>query len=334
MTQIYLIGAPVDCGSPQVGCVSGPAALRQAGIASELIRLGHQVIDGGDLPTRAIHGISHQNPAISRLTDSAGWVQTLQQATRQLAGSSVLPIFLGGDHLLAAGTIPPLCAPANADPRPLFVLWLDAHADFHTLTSTQSGNLHGTPAAYVCGQGSFDGVFPPLAHPLDPARLCQVGVRSIDRAEHDLLARLPTRLVTMSALNEAGPAQSLQPFLDSVIAANGRLHLSFDIDCLDPSVAPGVGTAVENGISLAQAGAIMSLVRDCQRLSSVDIAELNPQLDTAGQSARAVVQLMAVLFGPPGNGSGQQNQSSRDDRIDYRCENRSRTPTEDQCRTE
>lgn len=271
LKPIELIGAPVDCAGPMTGCLLGPAALRRSGLNARLAAAGRQVRDAGDLTLRDIPSVFHPNPSIRRLGECAGWVQTLQSAVREIDVDKVIPVFLGGDHLMAAGTIPPLCESARTAGQPLFVLWLDAHADFHTLTTTCSGNLHGTPAAYVCAQPGFEAVFPALNAALAPGHLCQLGVRSVDDAEASELSVLRPQIITMSMLNRRGVATALQAFLDQVRAVNGRLHLSFDVDCLDPSIAPGVGTAVADGINLSQAMDIMRLVRDSHALGSVDM---------------------------------------------------------------
>lgn len=296
MKTIQLIGAPVDSGGPSAGCLSGPAALRQAGLAGALTRPGQQVLDAGDLSAQPLAGVAHPNTAISQLALCAGWVHALQAGAAAYVNEQSTPIFMGGDHLMAAGTIPALARHAQAAGRPLFVLWLDAHTDFHTLDSTDTGNLHGTPAAYVCGQPGFGTAFPPVDTPLDPANLCMLGIRSVDDAEKAWLEPLHTTLIDMPTLKTYGATASVQPFLDRVRAVNGLLHLSFDVDCLDPSIAPGVGTAVSDGVTLSQATELMGLLRESELVSSVDIAELNPRLDPSGLSANVMVALMASLF--------------------------------------
>ncbi len=296
---IELIGVPIDCAGPMSGCLHGPAALRAAGLFDRLMATGREVRDAGDLILRESPPVSHGNPRIRRLVECAGWVRTLQHAARQIDLDEVVPVFLGGDHLMAAGTIPPIGESARAAGRPFFVLWLDAHADFHSLSSTRSGNLHGTPAAYVCGQPGFVPVFPALNAALAPAHLCQLGVRSVDDAEQCELSASGSLVITMAELNRRGVHAALQPFLNRVRQVDGHLHLSFDVDCLDPRIAPGVGTAVAHGIDLPQATQVMRMVRDSCTLGSVDIAELNPIQDSSNRTSEIVVALISELFAAP-----------------------------------
>lgn len=299
MKSIRLIGAPLDTGSPFAGCAGGPAALRAAGLAQALADQGHDVSDAGDVVPMAMQTISHPNRAIRSLTSSVAWVQSLHQTVINLPDTDAVDLFMGGDHLMAAGTIPPLALRAQQQNRPLFCLWLDAHTDFHSLSSTDTGNLHGTPAAYVCGQPGFSGAFPTLPASLDPARLCMLGIRSVDDAELQWLKPLHTRLIDMNELNRGGVQAAVAPFLAAVRAMNGLLHLSFDVDCLDPAVAPGVGTAVDGGVRLDQARALMTCLAQSQLVSSVDIAELNPTIDPSGHTAKIMVELMSRLFAMP-----------------------------------
>ena len=293
---IRLIGAPVDTGGPTAGCLMGPEALRQAGLVAVLARHGRPVSDVGDLDCQPLSPVQHPNAAIRRLATSAQWVRTLQAAAYRYADGQSIPVFLGGDHLMAAGTIPALTRRAAERGRPLFVLWLDAHTDFHSLDSTRTGNLHGVPAAYVCGQPGFEPTFPAVSTPLPPANLCMLGIRSVDPAESDTLQTLQTQIIDMATLQTEGVAKALAPFLQRVRDAGGELHLSFDVDCLDPRLAPGVGTRVEDGVSYEQAEQIMLQVHRSGLLSSVDIAELNPLLDNGAQSAKVMVNLMNTLF--------------------------------------
>jgi len=296
MKSIRLTGVPVDTGSPFAGCAGGPTAMRAAGLIQALEAMGHHVIDTGDIASTPALGVNHPNQTLRALSSSAAWVQAVQQALLQQPGDNNVEVFLGGDHLMSAGTIPPLALRAATQGRPLFCLWLDAHTDFHNLDSTDTGNLHGTPAAYVCGQPGFAGVFPKLPAAIDSSRLCMVGVRSVDDAELEWLKPLRTRLIGMYELKSKGIEAAVQPFLEQVHAANGLLHLSFDVDCLDPIDAPGVGTAVDGGVRLDQAHTLMTCLNQSQLVSSVDIAELNPKRDASGRTAQVMVELMARLF--------------------------------------
>lgn len=297
MRQVSLYGAAMECGAGLRGPVMGPAALRTAGILETLASLGHKVTDRGDLVPEPVAPEAHPGRA-KRLTEVAGWVRTLKRAAEEALANGELPVFLGGDHAMSAGTVTGAAAHAARLGKPLFVLWLDAHADFNTIETTPSGNLHGTPAAYFCGLPGFDGFLgQPLQNPVSPERVMLMGIRSVDAAEHDLVLSHGLRVHDMREIDEIGVAALLTPFLEEVTRAGGLLHLSLDVDFLDPAIAPAVGTTVPGGASFREAHLIMEMVHESGVLASADIAELNPFLDEAGRTARLMVDLAASLFG-------------------------------------
>jgi arginase len=291
-----LIGAPVQDGTGRLGCDMGPSAFRAAGIGPALASLGHGVVDQGNLSIGAVASVPHRNPAIRALGEIAAWTETLAQAVEE-AGPRGLPIVLGGDHSLAAGTLSGHARRAAMASRKLFVLWLDAHPDMHTLETTTSGNLHGVPMAYALGLPGFAGHFPPLHTPLEPSRVCMIGLRSVDPAERRLLGELGIRVHDMRAIDENGVASLLRGFLDEVERQDGLLHVSLDVDFLDPEIAPGVGTTVPGGATFREAHLIMEMLHDCGRVTSFDLVELNPFLDDRGRTARLMVDLTASLMG-------------------------------------
>lgn len=297
MQSITLIGAPVDEGGAARGCLMGPDALRTAGLPDILRALDHTVIDRGNVVPGRKTGRSHPNNAIHDLEDCAAWVDALQDVAFDAAENGSVPIFLGGDHLMSAGTVPGVARRAAAEGRPQFVLWLDAHTDFHDLDSTQSGNLHGTPVAYFSGQPGFDGYYPPLKATVDPENICMLGIRSIDQPERDRLVRGLIDVTDMRQVDEFGIARPLRAFLEKVRTANGRLHVSFDVDFLEPDIAPAVGTTVPGGATFREAHLVMEMLHDSGLVTSLDIAELNPFLDERGRTARLMADLVASLFG-------------------------------------
>ncbi len=208
-----------------------------------------------------------------------------------------MPIFLGGDHAISAGTLAGIARRAAENRRPLFVLWLDAHTDFHTLDSTTSGNLHGVPLAYATGRPGFEGYFPPLAAAIDPARVCALGIRSVDPAERIALNEAGVTLYDMRAIDEHGISPLLRAFLERVAEAEGMLHVSLDVDFLDPSIAPAVGTTVPGGATLREAHLVMEMLSDSGLVTSLDLVELNPFLDERGRTATLMVDLTASLMG-------------------------------------
>jgi arginase len=179
----------------------------------------------------------------------------------------------------------------------LFVLWLDAHPDCHTLETTRSGNLHGVPVAYATGMPGFAGWFPPLAHSVDARNICMMGIRSVDPAEGQALASAGATVHDMRAIDERGVVPLLSAFLARVEQAGGMLHVSLDVDFLDPSIAPGVGTTVPGGATFREAHLIMEMLHDSGLVASLDLVELNPFLDERGRTAILLVDLVASLMG-------------------------------------
>lgn len=297
MAQLSFLGVPLHEGADQYGTIMGPQALRAAGLMTNLSALGHAVSDLGDIeqPTAQAKPFS-RNMAVQNLGAVSRWIEAIRTRVEALAPLDV-PIFAGGDHALSAGTISAMSRRAAEQGRPLFVLWLDAHPDFHTLETTSTGNLHGTPMAYLTGEPGFEGGFPVMDHPVACEHVMMVGLRSVDRAERARLAARRLNLCDMRRMDEEGIVRPLCDFLDRVKAADGMLHVSLDLDFLDPAIAPGVGTPVPGGATLREAHLIMELVHESDLLSSLDLVELNPFHDHAGQSARLLVDLTASLFG-------------------------------------
>lgn len=294
--KVRLLGIPIEDGAGRMGCEMGPSAYRTAGIADAITELGHEIEDLGNVSRGALPSVTPPYPHLRRLPEIVAWIDTVSEAA-YLASHNALPVFLGGDHALAAGTVPGVARRAAEEERPLFVLWLDAHTDFHTLDTTQSGNLHGTPVAYFTGASSFDGYYPPLSHAVPPSNVTMVGIRSVDPAERRSLVGSGITVHDMRALDEHGVGTLVWRFLERVAAANGRLHVSLDVDFLDPSIAPGVGTTAPGGATFREAHLIMEMLHDSGLVSSIDLVELNPFLDERGRTATLMVDLLASLMG-------------------------------------
>jgi len=291
-----LLGAPVQEGAGRLGCDMGPSAFRAANLEAALTDLGYRVVDRGNLAPGQARAISHGNAAIKSLPDVVAWTETIAEATYE-ASAAGMPIVLGGDHSLAAGALSGLSRRAAEAGRQFFVLWLDAHPDFHTLDTTRSGNLHGVPVAYATGQPGFAGVFPPLVAPVKPENICMMGIRSVDPAERAALASAGVIVHDMRAIDEHGVAPLLDGFLRRVAAARGVLHVSLDVDFLDPDIAPGVGTTVPGGATFREAHLVMEMLHDSGLVKSLDLVELNPFLDERGRTALLMVDLVASLMG-------------------------------------
>ncbi|MBD3663084.1 arginase [Sulfitobacter aestuariivivens] len=295
MTQqnCILVGIPMDSGKRRQGCLMGPDAYRTAGLADALRDLGHDVTDTGNVAPDAFAKETH--PKLVRRNETIGWTTALAEVSRSTLQKG-LPIFMGGDHALSLGTVLGAMRHAESVGRPLFVLWLDAHTDFHTPQTTDSGNLHGTPLGYVTGRDGFDG-FPEVSAPLPHEQIALIGLRSVDRPEREAMQGSAMTYVDMREIDESGIAKPLSAFLDKVAAANGMLHVSLDVDFLDPSVAPAVGTTVPGGATVREGHLVMEMLHDSGLMTSLDLVELNPFLDERGRTATLMVDLAASALG-------------------------------------
>lgn len=296
MANCILIGAPIDEGQRRPGCLMGPAAYRVAGLAAAIRDLGHGVQDWGDLALPELRDVTCPNPAVHSLAEVVGWTEVLADKVEDALAGGGLPVVMGGDHSLALGSVAGAAAHARRAGRPLFLLWLDAHSDFHTPMTTTSGNLHGTPVAYIAGRGDFD-AFPPFPAPIPASRMCLYGIRSVDPAEHSALLEHDIAITDMRVLDEHGIVAPLRAFLERVEAEQGMLHVSLDVDFLDPSIAPAVGTTVPGGTTFREAHLVMELLHESGLVSSLDLVELNPFLDDRGMTARLMVDLVGSLMG-------------------------------------
>ncbi|MDE2332458.1 MAG: arginase [Bradyrhizobium sp.] len=297
--KIALLGVPIEIGASQPGTLMGPSALRTAGVARVLEQLGHSVEDHGDMARPAIVA-TDAPPANARYYDEVkAWVRALSERAFSIASSGTTPIFMGGDHSLSMGSVNGVARYWRQEQkRPLFVLWLDAHADYNTPATTLTGNMHGMSAAFLCGEPGLDGLLdggPRLS--IAPDRLDLFGIRSIDPLERNLVRDRRIAIADMRAIDEFGVGVLIRRVIERVRAHNGVLHLSFDLDFLDPAIAPGVGTTVPGGATYREAHLIMELLHDSGLVRSADIVELNPFLDERGRTARVAVELIGSLFG-------------------------------------
>jgi arginase len=297
--RIAVLGAPIDIGASQRGTLMGPAALRTAGLLTVLDGLGFEVKDHGDLSISEMADLADAPPDNARhYREIQRWTRALSTRGYELARSGAIPIFLGGDHSLSMGSVNGIARHWRETGRELFVVWLDAHADYNTPATTLSGNMHGMSAAFLCGEPGLDGLLgeEPRAA-IDPDQLELFGIRSIDKLEKDLLRARGISVADMRQIDEFGVGVLIRRVIDKVRARNGVLHVSFDVDFLDPSLAPGVGTTVPGGATYREAHLVMEMLHDCGLVRSADIVELNPFLDERGRTARTAVELVGSLFG-------------------------------------
>ncbi len=291
--KCILVGVPLDCGKRRQGCLMGPDAYRTAGLAKALRDLGHEVEDIGNIQPAPFTSDAHDK--LFKLAENIAWTTSLAD-TAQSTLPQGLPIFMGGDHALSLGTVLGAMRHAEAQNRPLFVLWLDAHTDFHTPYTTDSGNLHGTPLGYVTGRDGFDG-FPVIDTPLPHEQIALIGLRSVDAPEREAMQGSAITYVDMRDIDENGIAKPLSAFLEKVAVAGGMLHVSLDVDFLDPAVAPAVGTTVPGGATVREGHLVMEMLHDSGLMTSLDLVELNPFLDERGRTATLMVDLAASALG-------------------------------------
>lgn len=295
-SKCNLLGIPVQDGAGRPGCEMGPASLRTAGLADAITAQGFEVTLLKDVEPADFDPPKHANSQLRNLSQICGWVKAIQEKAA-IAGEDAFPVFMGGDHALSAGTIPPMAQRAKEAGKPFFVLWLDAHPDFHTLETTDSGNLHGVPLAYASGLPGFEGWFPKLQAAVDPKNICMMGIRSVDPAEQSHLKKAGSTVNDMRMIDEFGMAPLLREFLKKVAAVDGTIHVSFDVDFLEPAIAPAVGTTVPGGATLREAHLVMEMLHESGRVSSLDLVELNPFLDERGRTASLMVDLVASILG-------------------------------------
>ncbi len=296
MTTIRLIGAPTDIGAGHRGASMGPEALRVAGIVEALRARGLSVEDRGNL-------LGPQNPwsppvdGYRHLAEVVAWNRAVFGAMYGALSDERLPILLGGDHCLGIGSITAVSRWCREQGKKLLVLWLDAHADFNTSTITPSGNIHGMPVACLCGIGPRE-----LTHlageapALSAEQIRQFGIRSVDEGERRLVHLQGLSIFDMRYIDEIGIKRAMEEVL-SGLDERTHLHVSFDVDFLDPDIAPGVGTTVRGGPNYREAQLVMEMIADTGKMGSLDIVELNPAFDDHNRTARLAVDLVESLFG-------------------------------------
>jgi arginase len=297
--RIGVLGAPIDMGASQRGTLMGPAALRTAGLLTLLQSLGYEVTDHGDLSMAMVTDAFDPPPVkANHYREIQRWTRLLSQHGYELARAGAIPIFLGGDHSLSMGSVNGMARYWRQAGRELFLLWLDAHADYNTPATTLTANMHGMAAAFLCGEAGLEGLLndEPRAS-ISPDRLKLFGTRSIDKLEKDLLRERCVSIVDMREIDEFGVGVPIRQFIEQVHNRDGVVHVSFDVDFLDPVVAPGVGTTVPGGATYREAHLVMEMLHDAGLVGSVDIVELNPFFDERGRTARAAVELIGSLFG-------------------------------------
>lgn len=295
--KVSLIGVPSDIGASDRGASMGPEALRVAGLEKMLVKQGCDVRDIGDLQ-------GPQNPELPpeggyrHLKENVAWANKISDAIYDEMNNGNFPIMMGGDHAMSIGSVAAVAKYCADHDRPICVLWIDAHADYNTNNTSPSGNIHGMPVAVATGLGHPDLLSVGHAIPMvAPENVYQIAIRSVDRNEKKLVIESGINVYDMRRIDEIGIRQTMQEILHEVSEKGAHLHVSFDVDSLDPSIAPGVATTIPGGLTYREAQLCMEMVHDSGLMGSLDIAEINPALDTNNSTAKIAVDLTASLFG-------------------------------------
>ena len=298
MKPVHIIGVPLDLGAGRRGVDMGPSALRSAGIGDQIVALGRTVVDKGDLPVPIPET---QRPADKRkkyVRDIAKVCQKLCDIALKSLDAGALPLVLGGDHSLAAGSV---AASAEWVRRtaslPLGLVWIDAHGDMNTPETTSSGNVHGMPLAALLGHEPIELASIGFSPSVLPEHTALVGVRNLDDEEKEQIRRSGVHVFTMKDIDRDGIARVAERALAVAAEGTGGIHVSLDMDVCDPAIAPGVGTAVKGGLDYREAHMVMELVADSRRLVALDIVEVNPTLDIRNVTAEFAAELALSALG-------------------------------------
>lgn len=296
--QVHIIGFPIDLGADRRGVDMGPSALRIADIDVRLQRLGYTIVDEGDIPMRNIEQQEEEDSTLKYLSGVVDMSHVLCNRVKQVLDAGHFPLILGGDHSMSVGSLAGVGQHCREQGKTLGVVWIDAHADMNTAETTPSGNIHGMPLAVAMGFG----------HPLltaiggterkvDPQHVALVGARSIDPGERELIKELGVATYTMPDIDRLGMYNIATRVLEDMSRQVDHLHISFDVDAVDPSIASGVGTPVPGGLSYREVHLFMEMVSQIDTFASMDVAEVNPILDIHNQTAEFVAEVVASSMG-------------------------------------
>jgi arginase len=295
---IHLLGVPMDLGSGRRGVDMGPSAIRIAGLADRLAELGHKVVDEGDVGIRNMEALKVGDVRARYLAEIARASRLVCAKVDRIVSKGRFPLVLGGDHSISVGTVSAIAMAARREGKKVGLLWVDAHGDINTPETSPSGNIHGMPVAALLGEGpveltSIGGEGPKV----DPRNVAMVAIRSLDEGEKIRLKRYGVEVHTMSEVDRAGIDTVMKEALARVTDGADRVHVSFDLDAVDPTVAPGVGTPVKGGLDYREAHLLMEMLSDSGVMTSLEVVEANPILDDRNSSAAFAVELVQSAFG-------------------------------------
>lgn len=299
MATIHLIGVPLDLGSGRRGVDMGPSAVRIAGLGEQLAALGHRVVDRGNVAVPIPEHLTPDDPTQKFVEPIAEACRNLHALAFDALSTGGLPLVIGGDHSLAAGSVSATARWLQESQRqPLGVIWVDAHGDMNTPQSTTSGNVHGMPLAALLGSepralAAVGGTVPAVR----PEHTVLIGIRNLDEREKDRIRAAGVHVLTMKDIDREGMAAVAARAIALASAGTGGIHVSFDLDVCDPSLAPGVGTPVKGGLNYREAHLIMEMVADSGRLRALDLVEINPTLDIRNTTAELATELALSALG-------------------------------------
>ncbi len=298
MRTVHLIGAPLDLGGARRGTDMGPSAFRIAGLADHLTALGVTVVDKGDIASPIPEAKGPGDPRKRYVKEIARVCQKLFQTTVSSLEAGALPIVLGGDHSLAAGSVAASAAYVRRKGKPLGLIWVDAHGDMNSPSTSESGNVHGMPLASLLGRepielAHFHGEGPAVL----PRHTVLVGIRNLDTVEKEIVKASRAQVFTMKEVDRLGVAEVMERALTIAGRGTGGIHVSFDLDVCDPSIAPGVGTAVKGGLDYREAHVVMEMTAESGKLLALDLVEVNPTLDIRNATAELGVELALSALG-------------------------------------
>jgi arginase len=295
---IHLLGVPMDLGSGRRGVDMGPSAIRIAGLADRLAELGHKVVDEGDVGIKNMEALKVGDVHARYLGEIVRASRLVCSKVERIVGKGHFPLVLGGDHSISVGTVSAVAMAARREGKKIGLLWVDAHGDINTPETSPSGNIHGMPVAALLGEGpealtSIGGEGPKV----DPRNVAMVAIRSLDEGEKVRLKRYGVEVHTMSEVDRIGIDKVMKEALARVTNGTDRVHVSFDLDAVDPTVAPGVGTPVKGGLDYREAHLLMEMLSDSGVMTSLEVVEANPILDDRNASGTFAVELVQSAFG-------------------------------------
>ena len=298
MKPVHIIGVPLDLGGGRRGVDMGPSAFRIAGLGDQIAALGREVVDKGNLPTPIRETQQPSNPRKKFVDEIAGVCRSLYETALASHESGALPLVLGGDHSLGAGSVAASAAwVRKKTTRPLGLIWVDAHGDMNTPETTESGNVHGMPLAALLGQEPRELAAFASSPSVLPANTVLVGIRNLDEREKDRIRAAGVHVFTMKEIDREGIAQVAEKALAIALRDTGGVHISFDLDACDPAIAPGVGTPVKGGLDYREAHSFMEIVADSDAMVGLDLVEVNPTLDIRNATAEFGTELALSALG-------------------------------------